>query len=168
MRGGNVEREFSLSVILQLVPVGQNLLFSLGYIILFATKVSTLYSQTSTNAHPPQWPLFWQTVHTLTRACQGKIRQVTCPWNSDIWWMKWEQTTQRWVETAKVIETETIAKTNSEMLTMTWPPPQKAKQPVLKFRLVTYMLPLRGPHKLLIKLLSSVPKLVQLVEMYCK
>ena len=60
--------------------------------------------------------------------------------------MKWEQTTQRWVETAKVIETETIAKTNSEMLTMTWPPPQKAKQPVLKFRLVTYMLPLRGPH----------------------
>ena len=53
MRGGNVEREFSLSVILQLVPVGQNLLFSLGYIILFATKVSTLYSQTSTNAHPP-------------------------------------------------------------------------------------------------------------------
>ena len=51
MRGGNVEREFSLSVILQLVPVGQNLLFSLEYIILFATKVSTLYSQTSTNAH---------------------------------------------------------------------------------------------------------------------
>ena len=47
--------------------------------------------------------------------------------------MKWEQTTQRWVESTTVIETETIAKTNSEMPTVTWPPPQKAKQPVLKF-----------------------------------
>lgn len=60
--------------------------------------------------------------------------------------MKWQQRTQRWVESMTVIETETIAKTNSEMPTVTWPPPQKAKQLVLKFRLATYILPLRGPH----------------------
>ena len=33
---------------------------------------------------------------------------------------------------------------NSEKQTATWPPPQKAKLPVLKFRLGTYVSPLRG------------------------
>ena len=37
-------------------------------------------------------------------------------------------------------------KYNSKILTATWLPPQYEKQQVLKFRLGTYVIPLRGPQ----------------------
>ena len=50
-------------------------------------------------------------------------------------------TRQRWFETV----TATEVQINSKIPTATWLPPPYAKQQVLKFRLGTYVTPLRGP-----------------------
>ena len=111
----------------------------------------------------------------------SKIPTVTCPWNRDLGWQIFWQTTQRWVETATatqksantivkyqqrhVLETVTwdgrygdkhkdglklrqrqrTAQYKGEIPTETCLPPQYLKWQVVKFRLGTYVTPLRGP-----------------------
>ena len=75
------------------------------------------------------------------RPCWGKFQQVTWNSNSAIGQCKWQQMTQKWIET--VIATEN-RKYNGKIPTETWLPPQYMKRQVLKFALRTYVREIEG------------------------